>query len=262
MPLQTATNPMDTIQLNQDNKNNNNEFGGERIEDIRDDKIKRKRTKKKKKKKRLSRNDKFRQYVKEDVKWWLFIGFMLSLFIFSFCAINVGIAEDIVLFYANYTDLVCHYFLDGTQTEQRLIGDVLNHQTIQNFFTSAAGACIVGLFGIIISSILIFSKQCAKNARHSILVAISHFVIFSVGLLVLFVWNIMLCLQIIDELKGFLNGLSHCNDEEIDIVKEEDSAKDEANRLLNEFEIIAVMILPLIFVIVCTVWYCKIKIAI
>lgn len=255
MPLSAQTN--DPINSNDiGNNNNNDNMAGENDKNDDDKKIKsKKRKRKKKRKKKLTRNQKIKKYIGKEVKWWLFLGVELSLFIFCYACINVGIAEDLLLFYHEYNELVCNYTDDtGTDNTQKSIGDILTHTKLQQFFTSSLGCCIISLFGLIIGLLLICLKEYAMNARKSLLVSISYILICILGTTLLFIWNCIVTVDIINELHIFLTGITHCDNDT------NDDAINEAHRLNQEFEVMAVLILPMLFVIATSVCYIKIKV--
>merc|ERR1719242_2172963 len=187
-------------------------------------KKKKKSKKKKNKQRKMSRNERMKEYVRSDVKWWLFIGFMISVLVFCYSAINLGIAEDLDVFYDEFEELICHWTDDESDDpnaeliEKHLIGDVITEEVISNFFTSSMAATITASVGTVAGIVMICMKEGAQNARESILVALTYCLIFVVGVLLLFVWNIMLCMEVIDELNALMDGISQCVDESQDII--------------------------------------------
>merc|ERR1712228_551439 len=240
---------------------NSNNQTGEAMDDINDkQQHKKNKNKKRKRRKKQSRNESIKQYIKNEIRWWLLISLLTSLLVFGYSSLNVGISEDLVIFYAKYNDLICHFEVDGIQTEQSLFGDVLTHQNVQNLFNSSAGLVLLSLIGLIASFLLICFKENLKKMRSNAVVGMVYFVFFVVFEYLICAWNALILFDVMDELNALIDGLSDCVDDSVVIVTDQENAMKEANGLLTEFDVLFVLIPIAIFVFFCIGWVMKIKI--
>mmetsp|Transcript_39895 Transcript_39895/g.65388 ORF Transcript_39895/g.65388 Transcript_39895/m.65388 type:complete len:403 (-) Transcript_39895:301-1509(-) len=206
----------------------------------------------------LSRHARIKQYIKDDVSCWLFTGLMLSLLMFAFSAITIGIAEDLVIYHRDYEQTIC---TDGhaaaadngaaqttAQPQRVVIGDVLRHETIDNYFTCCVGAVVLSFLSLLIALVLICCKNWAKKSRDSLLVSASYIVIGIVGGCIMCVWDVLLSMTVIHQLRDVV---TQCDQQQ--------QPQSNAQQLLTEFDVLGALVVPFIFVVLCTVYFVRIK---